>query len=50
MEMELIVPIIVALVLIVIAWKVLKGLVKTVVLVGILALAAAYVLGTGGLG
>ena len=50
MEMELIVPIIVALVLIVIAWKVLKGLVKTVVLVGILALAAAYVRGTGGLG
>ena len=50
MEMELIVPIIVALVLIVIAWKVLKGLAKTVVLVGILALAAVYVLGTGGLG
>ena len=48
MEMELIVPIIVALVLIVIAWKVLKGLVKTVVLVGILALAALYVF--GGLG
>ena len=48
--MELIVPIVVALVLIVIAWKVLKGLAKTVVLVGILALAAVYVLGTGGLG
>ena len=48
MEMELIVPIIVALVLIVIAWKLLKGLVKTVVLVGILALAALYVF--GGLG
>ena len=48
--MELIVPLIVALVLVVIAWKLLKGLVKTVVLVGILALAAAYVLGTGGLG
>ena len=30
--MELIVPIVIALVLIVIAWKVLKGLVKTVVL------------------
>ena len=42
--------IIIALVLIFLAWKVLKGLVKTVVLVGILALAAAYVLGTGGLG
>ena len=50
MEMELIVPIMVALILIVIAWKVLKGLAKTVVLVGILALAAVYVLGTGGLG
>ena len=34
MEMELIVPIMVALILIVIAWKVLKGLAKTVVLVG----------------
>ena len=43
--MELIVPLIVALVLVVIAWKLLKGLVKTVVLVGILALAAAYVFG-----
>ena len=48
--MELAIPILIALVLIVIAWKLLKGLVKTVVLVGILALAAAYVLGTGGLG
>ena len=46
--MELIVPLIVALVLVVIAWKLLKGLVKTVVLVGILALAAVYVF--GGLG
>ena len=46
--MELIVPLIVALVLVVIAWKLLKGLVKTVVLVGILALAALYVF--GGLG
>jgi hypothetical protein len=49
MEMDLIIPIAVALVLIVIAWKLLKGLVKTVVLVGILALAAFYVFG-GGLG
>ena len=50
MEMELIVPVVVALVGIVIAWKLLKGLIKTVVLVGILALAAFYVFGTGGLG
>ena len=49
MEMDLIVPVVVALVGIVIAWKLLKGLVKTVVLVGILALAALYVFG-GGLG
>jgi hypothetical protein len=50
MEMDLIIPILVALVLVVVAWKVLKGLVKTVVLVAILALAAVYVFGTGGLG
>jgi hypothetical protein len=43
--MELVLPLFVALVGIVIAWKLLKGLVKTVVLVGILALAAVYVLG-----
>ena len=49
MEMELIVPLVVALVGVVIAWKLLKGLVKTVVLVGILALAAWWVFG-GGLG
>ncbi len=48
--MELIVPLIVALVLIVIAWKVFKGMVKTVALVGIAVLAAIYVFGTGGLG
>jgi len=48
--MELIVPLAVALVLVVVAWKLLKGLVKTVVLVGILALAAYYVYQTGGLG
>ena len=50
MEMELIVPIVIALVGIVVAWKLLKGLVKTVVLVGILALAAWWVLGSGALG
>ena len=43
--MELIVPIVIALVLIVIAWKVLKGLAKTVALVAILALAAVFVFG-----
>ena len=43
--MELVLPLVVALVGIVIAWKLLKGLVKTVVLVGILALAAVYVFG-----
>jgi hypothetical protein len=46
--MELVLPLVVALVGIVIAWKLLKGLVKTVVLVAILALAAVWVL--GGLG
>ena len=47
--MELIVPIVIALVLIVIAWKVLKGLVKTIALIAIAGLAALYVFG-GGLG
>ena len=46
--MELVLPLIVALVAVVIAWKLLKGLVKTVVLVGIAVLAAVYVF--GGLG
>jgi len=50
MEMELIVPVVVALIGVVIAWKLLKGLVKTVVLVGILALAALFVLRSGALG
>jgi hypothetical protein len=36
---------IIAVVGVVIAWKVLKGIVKTVVLVGILALAAYFVFG-----
>ena len=43
--MELVLPLVVALVGIVIAWKLLKGLVKTVVLVAILALAAVWVFG-----
>ena len=47
---ELIVPAAVALVLIVVAWKMLKGLVKTVALVGIAVLAALYVFQSGGLG
>ena len=47
--MELIVPIVIALVLIVVAWKVLKGLVKTIALIAIAGLAALYVFG-GGLG
>ncbi|HUH05716.1 MAG TPA: hypothetical protein VML75_27180 [Kofleriaceae bacterium] len=45
--MELVLPLVVALVGIVIAWKLLKGLVKTVVLVGILALAAFSVFSGG---
>ena len=43
--MDPIVLIVVALLAVVLAWKLLKGLVKTVVLVGILALAAVYVFG-----
>ena len=46
---EMVIPVIVALVLIAIAWKVFKGIAKTVVLVGILALAAIYVFGIEGL-
>jgi hypothetical protein len=48
--MELVIPIAVALLLVVVAWKMLKGLVKTVALVGILAIAAYYVFRTGGFG
>ena len=47
---DLIVPAAVALVLVVVAWKMLKGVVKTVALVGIAALAALYVFRIGGLG
>ena len=43
--MELLIPVAIALVLVVLAWKLLKGLVKTVVLVGILVLAVLYVSG-----
>ena len=43
--MEFIIAIIVALVAIVVSWKLLKGLVKTIALVAILVLAAVYVFG-----
>ncbi|MEN7537080.1 hypothetical protein [Aurantiacibacter flavus] len=46
--MDQVIPILIALLLVVIAWKVLTGIVKTVALVVILALAAAFVF--GGLG
>ena len=46
--MEQWLPIIIALVLIVIAWKVLKGMVKTVVLAVILIAAALWVFGVLG--
>jgi len=39
------VPIVLALLLIVLAWKFLKGIVKTVVLLAILAVAALFVFG-----
>lgn len=42
---ELLVPAAAALVLVVVAWKVLKGLVKTLALCAILVLAAVYVFG-----
>ena len=45
MGMEPFIPLVVALVLIVVAWKVLKGLAKTVALIAILALAAVFVFG-----
>ena len=48
--MELIVPVAIALVLIVVAWKLLKGLIKTVALVAIAVIAAYYVFQSGGLG
>jgi len=43
--MDQIFPIIIALILVVIAWKVLKGIIKTVVLIAILAAAAFWVFG-----
>lgn len=44
---ESIITIAIALILIVIAWKVLKGIVKTIALVAILALAAFVAFGEG---
>ena len=48
--MDQIVPLLIALVLIFVAWKVLKGLVKTVVLLVIAAAAAYFVFGSGMMG
>lgn len=45
--MEGIVPLLVALALIFVAWKVLKGIVKTVVLLVIVAAATWFVFGSG---
>ncbi|WP_199698726.1 hypothetical protein [Aurantiacibacter zhengii] len=45
-----IVPILIAVVLIAFAWKVLKGIIKTIALVVILATVAAWVFFGGGLG
>lgn len=43
--MEPVIPILVALVLVFLAWKLLAGLVKTVALVAILVVAAVFVFG-----
>ncbi len=43
--MEQFLPVIVAIILVVIAWKALKGLVKTAVLIAILIAAGVYVSG-----
>ncbi|MFC3099555.1 hypothetical protein [Altererythrobacter lauratis] len=47
--MELLLPILVALLLVFVAWKVLVGIVKTAALVGIVLLAGAYVFANGGM-
>jgi hypothetical protein len=47
MVMDQVVPLLVALALIFVAWKVLKGIVKTVVLLVLVAAAAWFVLGSG---
>ena len=43
--MDQILPIVIALLLIVLAWKFLKGVIKTVVLLAILVIAALFVFG-----
>ena len=48
--MELVIPVAIAIVLVVVAWKLLKGLIKTLALVGIAALAVYYVYQSGGFG
>jgi hypothetical protein len=48
--MDQIVALLIALVLIFVAWKVLKGIVKTVVLLVIAAAAAYFVFGSGMMG
>jgi mannose/fructose/N-acetylgalactosamine-specific phosphotransferase system component IID len=48
--MDQIVPLLIALVLMFVAWKVLKGIVKTVVLLVIAAAAAYFVFGSGMMG
>ena len=47
---EQLTPILIAVALIAVAWKVLKGIIKTVVLVAILAAVAWYVFLGGGMG
>jgi len=48
--MEYAIPLIVALLLVAVVWKLFKGMAKTIALVGLLVLAAIYVFGFGGLG
>ncbi|MEO5707012.1 MAG: hypothetical protein ABIT10_06240 [Alteraurantiacibacter sp.] len=48
--MDQVIPLLVALALIFVAWKVLKGIVKTVALVVILGAAAWFVFGSGMMG
>jgi|GEM_PF-3394069 hypothetical protein len=47
--MEYAIPLIVALLIIAVIWKMFKGIAKTVALVGLLVIAAIYVFGFGGL-
>ena len=47
--MEYAIPLIVALLIIAVIWKMFKGIAKTVALVGLLVIAAIYAFGFGGL-